>query len=77
MRRWKKLSGFRDAITKRARELLSDDLPEIYGSLRREAIKGNFQHIKLAFEMTGEYKDTGSSEEKPLVVKVIKGMPEV
>jgi len=21
----------------------------------REALKGNFQHIKLAFEMTGEY----------------------
>ena len=57
LRRWKQLPGFRAAITQRARELLGDDLPEIYGALRREAVKGNFQHIKLALELTGEHVD--------------------
>lgn len=72
LRRWKLLPGFRESITKRARELLGNSLPEIYGALRREAEKGNFQHIKLALEMTGEYKDPGSSEDKPIYVAQIK-----
>lgn len=45
------------AVTARARELLHTDLPDIYGALRREAIKGSFQHIKLALEMTGQHTD--------------------
>jgi hypothetical protein len=68
LRRWKQLPGFREAITQRARELLGDDLPEIYGALRREAIKGSFPHIKMAMEMTGEYSDAGASDDKPLHV---------
>lgn len=62
LRRWKQLPDFREAVTKRARELLGDDLPEIYGALRREAGKGNFQHIKLALEMTGEYTERQTIE---------------
>lgn len=57
LRRWKQLPGFRRAVTQRAREFLGDDLPEIFGALRREAIKGNFNHIKLALELTGEHTD--------------------
>jgi hypothetical protein len=57
LRRWKKTPEFRRAITKRAREFLGDDLPEIFGALRREAIKGSYQHIKLALEVTGEHVD--------------------
>lgn len=57
LRRWKLLPGFRGAITQRARELLGEDLNEIYGALRREAIKGSFNHIKLALELTGEHTD--------------------
>jgi hypothetical protein len=57
LRRWKLLPGFREAITQRARELLGEDLNEIYGALRREAIKGSFHHIKLALELTGEHTD--------------------
>ena len=55
IRRWKEQPEFTDAITARARELLNSDLPQIYAAMVREALKGNFQHIKLAFEMTGEY----------------------
>lgn len=57
LRRWKQTPGFRQLITKRAREFLGDSLPEIYGALAREAIKGSFPHIKLALEMTGEHTD--------------------
>lgn len=60
--RWKKLSGLKDAVTQRARELLGDDLPEIYGALRREAMQGSFQHIKLALELSGEYVETTKQE---------------
>lgn len=55
--RWKKLPEIRQAAIERAREFLGDDLPEIYGALRREAISGSFQHIKLSLELTGEYTD--------------------
>lgn len=55
LRRWQKLEGFGQAVHDRTRELLKEDFPEILGALRREAAKGNFQHIKLALEMLGEY----------------------
>lgn len=55
--RWKQLPGFKEAVTQRARELLGDDLPEIYGALRREAAHGSYQHIKLALELVGEYAE--------------------
>lgn len=55
--RWKQEPELLEAINKRARELLSSDLPEIYGALRREAVKGSYQHIKLSLEMTGEYTE--------------------
>ena len=53
--RWKKIPGFMDAVMVRARELLVEDMPDIYASFKDEAKKGSFQHQKLAFEMTGEY----------------------
>lgn len=57
LRRWKQSPSFRKAITQRAREFLGDDLPEIFAALRREAVKGSFNHIKLALELTGEHTD--------------------
>jgi len=53
--RWRKLDGFQDAVTALARKFLSDDLPDIYGALRREAVKGSFNHIKLSLELSGEH----------------------
>jgi len=55
--RWRKLDGFQSAVTEIARQFLSNDLPDIYGALRREAIKGSFNHIKLALELSGEHVD--------------------
>lgn len=60
--RWKQEPELKQAVTQRARELLGDDLPEIYGALRREAIKGSYQHIKLCLEVTGEYTETTRQE---------------
>ena len=71
--RWRSEPDFKDAITARARELLGNDLSEIYAALRREAIAGSFQHIKLAFEMTGEYspKQEITHDDKRIQVQYI------
>ena len=42
-------------MIKRARELNGEALPDVYNSLRDEAIKGSYQHQKLLLELTGEY----------------------
>jgi len=60
LRRWKSKPELQEAVRQRIRELLGDDLPDIYGALRKKAKEGNFQHIKLAMEMTGEYVSTSS-----------------
>lgn len=72
--RWKELPGFRDAATARARELLGDDLPQIYAALKREAKKGSFQHIKLAMEMAGEYverQEVTGADGGAITIKVV------
>lgn len=56
--RWKKLEGFQDDVNKLARAGLGHRLPEVYGALFREAEKGEFQHIQLLLELTGEYTKT-------------------
>ena len=56
--RWKKLDGFQAAVNAIARQYLNDDLPDIFGALRREAVKGSYQHIKLSLELTGEYQES-------------------
>jgi len=55
LRRWKQIPALKEAVRQRVRALLGDDLPDIYGALRKQAKEGSFQHIKLAMEMTGEY----------------------
>jgi hypothetical protein len=78
--RWKSLPGFREAIIARARELLGDDLSEIYAALRREAIKGSYQHIKLAMEMTGEYverQEVTGADGGAITIKVVYDEPEI
>lgn len=69
--RWKVEKVLQEAVFQRARDLLFDDLPNIYGALRREAKKGGYQHIKLAMEMMGEYDPAGSSEESPFFHKMV------
>lgn len=56
--RWKRLPGLTAEASRRARDLLKSDLPEIYGALVREAKAGSFQHIKLALEVAGEHTDS-------------------
>ena len=58
--RWKNLPGFEDQVIATARGFISDRLPELFAALTREAEKGSFQHLKLAFEMCGEHEDSSS-----------------
>lgn len=77
LRRWKGKPEVQQAVRERTRELLGDDLPEIYGALRREAAKGSFQHIKLAMEMLGEYverKEITGKDGGPVQVIAIGGI---
>lgn len=53
--RWKDLDGLTLAVTDLARGFLADDLPEIYGALRKKARAGSFPHVKLSLELAGEY----------------------
>jgi ribosomal protein S19 len=52
---WKKREGFQEAVKAAARNSLIDHLPSFYGALIRMADAGHYEHLKLAFEMTGEY----------------------
>lgn len=59
--RWRNKPGFQEAVNRYARQMLVNDLPDIYGAIVREAIKGSYQHAKLALELAGEV-DAGSSD---------------
>ena len=52
---WKRLPGFQDEVNALVRQAMADAYPEVVQALKREAAKGNFPHLKLYFEMTGEY----------------------
>ena len=71
LRRWKQKPELQEAVRQRVRELLGDDLPDIYGALRAKAKEGHFQHIKLAMEMTGEYverQEISGKDGGPIVI---------
>ena len=53
--RWSQKPEVKEAIKDRVRELLGEALPELYAVLQREALTGSFSHLKMAFEMLGEY----------------------
>ena len=55
--RWKDLPGLTRAASRLSREMLSDELPEIFGALLKRAKAGSFPHIKLALEVAGEHTD--------------------
>jgi hypothetical protein len=52
---WKRLPGFMDDVTARARKQMQDAMSDVYGALVKAASKGDVQAIKLFFEMAGEY----------------------
>src|SRR5690606_36433952 len=55
--RWRKKPGFQEAVNSYAREMLINDLPDIYGAIVREAVKGSYQHARLALELAGEVNE--------------------
>lgn len=76
LHRWKQgQNGFTrqefwEAVTARARELLTESLSDVYESLKAEAIKGSYQHTRLIMEMAGEYTEKKIVEggDNPLLI---------
>jgi hypothetical protein len=54
--RWQNDPELTQEINRVARAELGKDLPEVYGTLRKMAIKGSFQHMKLYLELLEEYR---------------------
>ena len=69
LRNWQNKDGFQNEVTAIAKKYLEEDLPEIYAAVSREAAKGNFQHAKLAFELTGELDPSESAHEVNINIK--------
>jgi hypothetical protein len=62
---WKKLEGFRDEINKLARELLKNDVPEVYGTIRKFAKQGSVPHLNMFFAMTDLASDVEAAGKGP------------
>lgn len=56
--RWKAKPDLTNEVNRVARAELGKDLPEVYGTLRKLAIKGSFPHMKLYLELLEEYRET-------------------
>lgn len=52
---WKKISGFTEAVNALTKSVMMTAYPAVVHALLREARRGNFPHMKLFFEMIGEY----------------------
>lgn len=50
LRRWRKDPVFADAVLERSRDLLKENLPDIYSVLFEKAKEGQHQHIRLVLE---------------------------
>jgi transposase-like protein len=71
--RWKKDHNLAARAAELARDMLKDDLPEIYAALKREAKGGTYQHIKLALEVSEHYvekKQVGGDPDSPVRIQL-------
>lgn len=67
--RWKRIPGFWEEVTDIARELLRNDLAQIYAAIVREAVRGSYQHAKLALELAGEISPDGEQSPVQIIIK--------
>lgn len=67
---WKKLDGFRDATNKFARELLKDDVPEVYGTIRKLAKQGSVPHLNMFFAMADLAGDVEAAGKGPGTMQI-------
>lgn len=47
---WKKDPRFVEAVISRSREMIQNQLPEIYSSLKKRCVNGSAQHMKILFD---------------------------
>lgn len=57
--KWKK--QLTDEVNEIAKEKMREGLPEVLGSILREAVKGSYQHAKLYLEVVGELAPEGNA----------------
>lgn len=73
--RWKRLPEFNETISRLLKERVKDALPKVWSALVRYAKEGDPRHIKLFFELIGEYREKGmqvniqSAETKILIIR--------
>lgn len=60
--KWKKREGFMEAVSELARRHLIAALPDVYGSLVDEAVRGDVAAIKLYLQLLGEVTERSQIE---------------
>lgn len=55
--RWRKNPLFTEAVLVRAREMVKEELPQVYSALRRNARGGDARHIKILLDHVNEIED--------------------
>lgn len=66
---WKRDPDFIESIIKRSRQLLRDNLPDIYAVTNKEASTGSYQHIKILLEHIEKLERLNDSNDKVITLK--------
>ena len=67
--RWKQIPGLIEEVNETARSMLRENLAQIYAAIAREAIKGSYQHARLALELCGEVGSDGSTQAIQIIIQ--------
>jgi transposase-like protein len=62
MTRWRTKPEFMHAIMMRARQMMKEDLPEVYRSLSDRSKMGNAQHIKIMLDHIEKLEETKANQ---------------
>ena len=61
---WKRSKEFMELVVKRSRELLKENLPDVYKSLTDKSKQGNDRHIKIYLDHIEKLEEVKSKETK-------------
>lgn len=60
--KYKKNPEFMAAVVERSRQLLREQLPEVYGALRQKSKKGSDRHIKIYLDHLEKLEEARASQ---------------